>query len=189
MLFSDPTVSSIIKACFPSANSKRTVKISLCETYQVRDYWDGGSRNECCFLNLVNMQSISSSAMPQEARQEMGNPFNLPAGTIKMVAGYCVVEHIIFCGKDLGYRIHMHQDNFAPMLNAKPTIEISDKHKEILQAYKSLKSGEYRNNELRRLKCSKEDIQALVNNKWLKQSSNGATQITNEGRIFLSGLK
>jgi hypothetical protein len=35
----------------------------------------------------------------------MGNPFNLPIADIELSGGFAVVEHCIFRGKDLGYRI------------------------------------------------------------------------------------
>jgi hypothetical protein len=109
-------VKQIIQAAFPGAKSRRPVGIEGRESYSVRDFWDGGSREECRFLRLEDLQAVGSEAFPQEARQQMGNPFNLPIGELKMQPGFCVVEHIWFCGKDLGYRIIVHPDNLIKLL-------------------------------------------------------------------------
>lgn len=105
-------VSRIIQKAFPGAKSRRTVKIEGRNNYHVRDYWDGGSKDEARFLELGTMNTLSSADIPKEVRQVMGNPFNLPICDVKITNGFCVVEHIIFRGKDLGYRIYFSKERF-----------------------------------------------------------------------------
>lgn len=111
--FSD--VRDIITRAFPGARSRRTVKIQASNSYSVRDFWDGGSRDECRFVELSSLRVMSSAEIPQDVRQQQSNPYNLPVCEVNLTPGYCVVEHIIFCGKDLGYRIYVSHERFAAL--------------------------------------------------------------------------
>lgn len=108
-------VSSLIQKAFPGAKSRRTVKIDSREVYRVSDYWDGGSRNYAMFINLSNGTVMSSSDIPQENIQKAANPFNLPICSVTLTPGFIVVEHTIFCGKDLGYRIYCSPEKFQTL--------------------------------------------------------------------------
>lgn len=105
-------IKSLIQRAFPNAKSRRPVRIEGCSTYRVRDFWDGGSRDECRFLNLSTLQVMSSEDIPHDVRQKAANPYNLPIATVNLTPGYCVVEHIIFQGKDLGYRIYVSKERY-----------------------------------------------------------------------------
>lgn len=100
----------MIQRAFPGAKSRRTVKVERRTTYRVSDYWDGGSRNECRFIRLSDMRIMSSDDIPSEQRQKIANPYNLPICEIAVIPGFVVVEHIIFRGKDLGYRLYVAPD-------------------------------------------------------------------------------
>ena len=76
--------------------------------------------------------------------------------------------------------LEVNPATLAPMLPAAPTID--DRDARILACYRSLKSGPYRKEALAKLKCSDEDIKRLCALGLLKQSSNGATQITTDGK-------
>jgi hypothetical protein len=99
-------VEKIIRRAFPGAKSRRTVKIEQRNSYNVRDYWDGGSRNECRFLNLSTMEIINPASV-QALTTGPGNPFGLPNGDVELTPGFIVIENVIFCGKNLGYRIYV----------------------------------------------------------------------------------
>lgn len=94
----------LIRLAFPGAKSRRTVKFDQRKSYHVSDYWDGGSRDECRFINLKTMQVISAQEVPALTE---GNIYNLANGDVELSPGYIVVEHCIFCGKDLGYRVYV----------------------------------------------------------------------------------
>lgn len=115
----------MIQRAFPGAKSRRTVKVERRTTYRVSDYWDGGSRNECRFIRLSDMTVMSSNDIPSEQRQKIANPYNLPICEIAVVPGFVVVEHIIFRGKELGYRLYVAPDeipgftsNDVPLVSA-----------------------------------------------------------------------
>jgi hypothetical protein len=116
-------VSEIIRAAFPGAASRRPVKINRADTYSVRDYWDGGSRGECRFVEVTSLKVMRSDQAPREALQRNGNPYNLPIYTVSLTPAYMVVEHTIFCGKDMGYRIHVCNERFDSL----PVVNVGEK--------------------------------------------------------------
>jgi len=105
-------VASLIQRAFPGAKSRRTVKIAPMSIYHVADYWDGGSRDECKFIELSTMTVLGTSNIPTEMRQKIANPFNLPICDVILKPGFIVIEHVWFCGKDMGYRIYCSPDRF-----------------------------------------------------------------------------
>lgn len=184
VLVSDPVAKSFIQATFPHAASRRPLRVETATRYQVSDYWSEGSRNEAVFLELATMRAIPATSLPENARQQANNPFNLAIGEVQLLAGYAVVEHIIFCGKDLGFRLYLHPDNLAPLLAAsnKDRVEVSEKEKSILEAMRSLKAGPYRNDALRNLNYTEDDKQSLATKGLVKIASNGAVSLTQKGR-------
>lgn len=114
--FKHPKINAIVSAAFPGAKTRRPVRIECRTKYHVADYWDGGSRYYCAFVQLSTMQSVTSDSIPKEARQQEANPFNLPVADVLIQPGYVVVEHIIFCGKDFGYRLYVNADDIPGQL-------------------------------------------------------------------------
>jgi hypothetical protein len=183
--FSDASVNAIVRAGFPGASSRRNVKVCVSDSYQVNDYWSGGSRDECAFVDLASLRALSSAALPAEARQQEGNPYKLAIGEVAIVPGFAVVEHCIFQGRDLGYRVYLNAANMAPLLTKGAEHSgVSERDRRILVAYRSLKSGPYRQEALTALKVTPEDVTRLCRLGFLKQAKNGATGITNEGRAL-----
>ena len=84
-------------------------------------------------------------------------------------------------GRPVYATITLHPDNMAKFLPAGPTL--TDAEKQILWAFKTLKSGPYRQSAL--AGSRKEDLDVLVSRGMLKRSSNGATAITTAGRNAL----
>lgn len=107
------SVKSIVQAAFDGASSRRKVRVFIQKTYLVSNYWDGGSRNYCEFLNLETLDTATNVAF---TKQTQGNPYNLDVGTVDITPDFVVVEHIIFCGKDLGYRIYVHPSAVAKIV-------------------------------------------------------------------------
>ena len=104
---SHPTVRAIVQAGFRSAKSRRPVKIECRTSVHVADYWDGGSRDYTAFVQLSHMNGVSSESIPKSQRQSAGNPFSLAIANVELQPGFAVVKHVIFRGKDLGYRIYV----------------------------------------------------------------------------------
>ena len=107
--FSSPKVKLIVKAAFPEARSRRTVKVHAATSYTVMDFWDGGSRNYAVGVDLRTLTALPASSIPRKMRQVEGNPFNLPLCELAIPPGYAIVEHCIFCGRDLWYSIYANE--------------------------------------------------------------------------------
>ncbi len=102
-------VAHIIRTAFGgSAKSRRPVKIDSKEIYRLWNFWDGGSKTTSMFIDLSTMRTISAEEIPKEKLQKQGNPYNLPIANCTMYPHIIVVEHNIFCGKDVGYRLVVH---------------------------------------------------------------------------------
>ena len=74
-------VERLVKAAFPGAKSRRTVKIDQRAKYHVTDYWDGGSRDECRFIKLATMQVISAQEVPSLTE---GHVYSLAMGEVEL---------------------------------------------------------------------------------------------------------
>lgn len=76
--------------------------------------------------------------------------------------------------------VYVNPQNLAPMLPKRA--EVSEKESMILACFKGLKSGDYRQQALRRLGTTEAEITSLVDRGFLKRNKGGATQITTEGK-------
>lgn len=178
-------VREIVQAAFPGEVSRRTVKVDVTAgEYQVSDYWSEGSRNIAVFVELATMRSIPATSLPSEVRQKKNNPHNLAIGRVQVTPGIVVVENIIYCGKNMGFRIHIHPDNVTKTLpSASTESKVDSRDLRILVSYRSLKSGPYRQEALSALKVTKEDIDRLVESGYLARNARGAISLTQKGRI------
>jgi hypothetical protein len=84
--------------------------------------WDGGSRDSYSAIRIADGAGVpfpGQDAAPWDATRV--------AREVALVPGICVVEHSIFCGKDMGLRFYLHPADAAPMLpppaDALPAIE------------------------------------------------------------------
>ena len=100
-------VSGLVQAAFPGAKSRRPVRVEVRESYHVQNYWDGGTRYECAAINAKTKLPVSLEQAGFQM-QTQGNPYGLQSGLLKLTQEFIVVEHVFFCGKDLGYRIYAH---------------------------------------------------------------------------------
>jgi hypothetical protein len=80
-------------------------------------------------------------------------------------------------------RIYVRPDALAPMLP--PVAALTPTETGALYCYKALKSGQYRQDELRRYAVDAATIDGLVSRGYLKRASNGSTSITTEGKNAL----
>jgi len=91
----------IALACYPGYRGRK-VKVEVRETYTLADYWDGGSREYATAYELAT----GTKQWPTVA---CGIPWsNVANSTVTIPAGWAVVVHYIFCGKDCGIRIYIN---------------------------------------------------------------------------------
>lgn len=93
------------KATFPQYKG-RTFSLRVSETVDMGNgYWSGGSRST---YRAVNLQTGAI----ENASTVLRNPFAGGADpalcAVPLNPAYVVVEHVVFCGKDMGLRFHVH---------------------------------------------------------------------------------
>lgn len=83
----------------------RKFNVLLAETYYPQNYWDGGSRR------YFKIMSVYTGDFIPFISSTMSNPFDKVAHEpITIKDGWCIIEHCIFQGKDLGLRFYVNHN-------------------------------------------------------------------------------
>lgn len=126
----------LIRATFPEYAGK-TCYVEVRETISFHDLnWSGGSRNQYRACTIDGKPTGSLDKFNQAA------PWNNPAEGAKaqIPPGLVVVQHCLFCGKDLGLTFSYNAADFPHnLLPAK--IELTDLEKKALDIIGGIKSG------------------------------------------------
>ena len=106
---SNQEVKALLGKTFP-AYSGRKIKVRESDTYHLEDYWSGGTRRYVVAFNLTTSESMPTPGVAT-------NPFNKEAHQeFPIPDGCAIVEHVIFCGKDIGIIINVNANTFPKML-------------------------------------------------------------------------
>lgn len=98
-------IPAIVAAAYPEYTGQK-FRLAFKSTFRMSDYWDGGSRTYVTAVKLEDGKLMMST--PDAVAH---NPFNKQAHiTFDIPKNVALVEHIFFCGKDLGIRIVVHPD-------------------------------------------------------------------------------
>jgi len=103
--YADPRVKRIIQDCYPTYRGRK-VRLSEHIPSQLDSWWDGGSRDYYVFY-----QPTTRKVFPVHSNHpvfEANQPRNLNQESIP--EDVLLVEHSIFCGKDVGITIHVKSD-------------------------------------------------------------------------------
>lgn len=95
-------VGSLVKLTFPDYRGRKFY-LDRRETHHFQNYWDGGSRQYVCAFAVINGHLVVREAAnfnPITDSRAHGS-FEIPRNVI-------LVEHSIFCGKDLGITLIVH---------------------------------------------------------------------------------
>ena len=92
------------KAAFPDYRGRK-FKLSTRQPVDVRSYWEGGSRD---YFVAINLHTRGTLEVPQNGTPFDGGPIR-PNG-VEVPAGFAIVEHSFFCGKDIGITVHIRED-------------------------------------------------------------------------------
>jgi len=167
----DPTVSTIVRKCYPNYNGRKPVTIEESNSFIPRNYWDGGTKYDYVAYHLISGETIPinnlcSNPFKQEAHTEVSIPENV-----------CVVSHGWFCGKETGIIIMINSANMNKLLPQTKEIELTDDEKYVL-SLAGLKSN-YKKEQLQRYGINDQKYQeikeSLYNKRLMKQ--NGAVTI------------
>lgn len=86
---------AIAKRAYPEYKGRK-FRVSTRSVYFMQDYWSEGSRNYVVAVNLETGEIGHPTQM-------VHNPFNGSAhAKLTIPAGFALIEHSIFCGKDCG---------------------------------------------------------------------------------------
>jgi len=108
-------VKHILRITFPEYEGRK-FQVEERKTYHMQDYWDGGSRRYIKAVRIVNSRLQVASPI-----YEAQNPFRPQAHSeFEIPSDILLVEHCIFCGKDLGIRFILRDINeFEKFLKAR----------------------------------------------------------------------
>jgi len=112
-VYKDRDTRELALKAFPEYRGRK-VKLEV-QSYPLNcaSYWSGGSRSYFRFVRLSD--GAVSRQMPAQSA------FDKPVSgidSVELPEGIACIEHIIFCGKDLGLRIHVNPANVAKLLPA-----------------------------------------------------------------------
>jgi len=100
----------IVSAAFPGLPTKQ-IRIVPFRPMRLDSNWSGGSKDS---FVLIDLETFKHAAIP-----ENGTPFSsAPYHIDKLPTNIVVVEHTIFCGKNLGFRIYVNSENLGKYLPA-----------------------------------------------------------------------
>ena len=96
--------------------------------------WGGGSRDTFTFIEIATGRSIPSPCQDTAPWDNRRQEFS---GTLP--AGVAMVEHSIFCGKDMGLTFYLRPENAQKLLPER--VELTAHQKIVLEATRSYKSS------------------------------------------------
>ena len=180
----------IIDATFPEYRGpKASVRIQATAEYSAADLsWQDGSKTEVKALRAIIVEGTDCTYITQLQAVELRTAHS---GAIPR--DMMLVEHVIFCGKDLGIRCVVSPDSvFLPKLLPAP-VELTDGEVLVLSAHAQLKSGVYRAAAVGRVAGHDEQqlkvlVETLARRGLLSVNKLGASQITLDGKNALAAL-
>ena len=118
----------LFKQAFPGYSGQNFKIRGVDRAINMRSYWDGGSRN---YYKVVAMGGTFD--MPTQSAFDSpvsgSDKFTIPAGI-------AVVEHSIFCGKDMGLTLIVPEERLSTLL-PEPSAEITQDQRKILEIISS----------------------------------------------------
>lgn len=108
---SHPEVKALLALTYPEYTG-RSIVLAQQDRYHMADYWDGGSRTYVTAVDLATMRTHAPASFAH-------TPFAKGAhGSFDIPDGVAMVEHVIYCGRDLGIRVVVNANTFPLALPA-----------------------------------------------------------------------
>jgi len=145
-------------------------------------YWDGGTRSTWTLFDLATLRRLPLGNVPgfQDPPQFGGLARN---PQLQVEAGQVLVEHAIFCGKDMGLRVYAAPATLAPMLPA--AVELSEGEAVVLIVTSRLK-GSYGGRKPRHEAAARHGIDAAAFEK-IRADLAKRGLLTTQGAITATG--
>ncbi len=98
-------VEPVLRITYPEYRGRK-FSLERKEKYHLQNYWDGGSRNYVVAVMCREGKLVSTSA-------DYFNPItdSRAHGSFEIPRNVVLVEHCIFCGKDLGITLIFHPES------------------------------------------------------------------------------
>jgi len=125
-------VKALAHQAFPGYNGRKFKLDNSGYKVNLTSHWDGGSRDQFVVLQLG---TNATKAIPQN-----GTMFDrVSVDDVDIPVGFVIVEHSIFCGKDLGITFHVNPETAIGFLpNAEP---LTPFERIVLTATRNLKAS------------------------------------------------
>lgn len=99
---------AVAKAAFPEYTGRKIKTVAGKPVQIYNTYWGGGSKNSFVAVELATLRicpTPASISTPKELGGTGGDH------TVIVPAGYAIVLHVIFCGRDLGCTVYLSADD------------------------------------------------------------------------------
>ncbi len=103
--YADPRVKRIVNDCYPTYRGRK-VRVSIGIPKNVDSYWDGGSKDSYTFYQPSTRKTFHVHT--NHPFFEANQPRTINAETVP--EDVLLIEHSIFCGKDIGITIHIPEN-------------------------------------------------------------------------------
>jgi hypothetical protein len=128
---SDPAARQITNVAFNYSGRKfKACVVNAGHKFTLNSMWDGGSRDYYAVVKLSTMESIDVS--------DMVGSYTREDKTLKLQAGFALVEHSFFCGKDAGITIYILEENAAKLIPA--PVELTADERKVLNHGRRMKA-------------------------------------------------
>ena len=124
---------AITRAAFPKYNGRKYSLENSGRPVNIKSYWDGGSRD---YFAIVNLETKKILPIPQNGTMFDGG--KIAHDGVVVPAGYVIVRHSIFMGKDSGITLYVDPVtaiNFLP-----DPVKINDNENIVLMCTVSYKN-------------------------------------------------
>jgi hypothetical protein len=105
-------IKKLINNTFPEYRGRK-IRVDNRIPKSLDSYWDGGSKSSFVFYNIMTGETVPVHT--NHPMFEAGMPRDLD---VELPAHVCIVEHVIFCGKDIGIYIHVNVPEAPKALTA-----------------------------------------------------------------------
>ena len=128
----EPGVRALASAAFPSY-AGRKFDFQANETVSLTGgFWDGGSKSTYVAIDLATKR-VSPS-------RDLYHVSSEGAPTVSLQPGTAIVEHRVFCGKDMGITFHIHPEDSPKLL---PATDVVSEDEQIVLAFTSALKNTY----------------------------------------------